>query len=265
MYLGGLTPSPEQYEPLWRLQKSWLAKAHALEVAKRNGELDDATFLAQHDRAEAEYKQQLAGIIGAERVDHPDADPSATQVRHDFARLHLSEAQIGQLSSVQEKWSAARADLERSLERNGTLDPAYYGDLQALDRARDEEVRRVVGDERFETWQKSGDYRYLALQDGATRWKLGPREIEQVYGTIRAYDLAVATYEHEVQVRSQQGEAVDAASVDRAIGHYTDQTARALRQLLGPQRFEAMQAQSVFGLRAPHPETRSPSSRVSLQ
>ena len=265
MYLGGLTPAPEQYEPLYRLQKAWLAELHALEVALRNGELDQLTFDQRHSAAEADYKQKLAAIIGPERVDQPATDTPAVQVRQDFARLNLSENQIRQLAAIEEKWSKLHGQLAQSLAEKGEVDAAYYGDLQAIDRARDEECRRILGDTAFDAWQNSTDSRFAALQHAASGLNLPPTLVDQVYGAMRAYDLAVTSFEHEAQIKSQQGESVDWGDVDRAIGTYTAQTAAALRHLLGDARFEALQKQQVLALRSAHEETRDPSARISLR
>lgn len=252
MYLGGLQPAEAQKEPLYALQKDWLKRLHALEVAQRNGILDLATCDKERVKAEADYKTKLAAIIGAGRVDGLSSAPDpAVQVRDEFARLQLSDAQVEQLAAVQKQWTEARAAMAASLEETKTIDAAYEGDLRALDRARDEDVRRILGAEAFDRWQRSRDDRYRALRDHAASWSLDQQQVDRVYDTIRAYDLAVANYEHQAQVRAYSGQAVDWAAIETALADYTRETGASLRHYLGRKRFEQLQATGVLGLRTP--------------
>ena len=262
MNLGGLQPTEEQKEPLYVVEMDWRDRLHDLEVAKRKGRLDQAAFDAAFAQAEAEYKSKLAGIIGSERVfgEPADHDPGAP-VRREFERLQLTDAQVNELAAVQKKWSDLRRAMGQSLDQTKTMDVAYDGDLQAIDRARDEEYRRILGDEAFTRWQRPVD-RYRALRNDAPAWGLDKSQVDRVYELIRSYDLAVATFEHQAQAREQSGQNVDWGAVDQSVALYTQQTEASLRAYLGNERFEKMKSQAMFGLRQPNPVRTDPNARA---
>ena len=250
MYLGGYQPTDEQKEPLYALQKDWLRRLRELEVANRNGLLSDGALETERAKGEADFKARLAGIIGAERVDNvASVENPAEQVRKEFGRLPLTDTQLSQLAEVQAQWEKARGEMAEFLAQTRTMDAAYEGDLKALDRARDDDYRRILGEQSFDAWQKAGDDRYRLLRNNAQAWGLDSKQIDHVYATVRAYDLAVATLEHQSQVREQMGEPVDWRTLEDNLADYTRQTAADLRAFLGEERFIAMARQQIFGLR----------------
>ncbi len=250
MYLGGLVPAEAQKRPLYDLQKGHLERLHRLEVAQREGRLAPEAFETVHAREIFDFKTSLAALIGADRVDGL-APASMPQIRADFAQLGLDDDQMRALAGVHEKWSAARADLAHSLAQTASLDSAYESDLRALEQARDEDYRRILGDERFDAWQRAGDDRHRRMQENAAAWKLDPPAIASVYATLRAYDLAVANREYQAQLREQAGESVDWTAVQAEIAAYTRDTETSLRARLGEERFARLRDASVIALREP--------------
>ncbi|HEU5078504.1 MAG TPA: hypothetical protein VFT72_04790 [Opitutaceae bacterium] len=253
MYLGGYQPKESEKEPLYTLQQDYLNRLRNLETLKRQSRIDESSFETDRAEVERDYKAKLAGIIGAERVD--ELAPAITpveQVRQDFAKLQLTDAQIKALAAVNETWDSARSDMSKSLDNTKDMDVAYEGDLQALDRGRDEEYRRILGDEAFNAWQRAGDDRYIAMRRNAAAWQLDDSTIANVYSLVRGYELAVASYEYQAQVGQHEGKSVDWSTVESQIANDTRDTEKTLRRYLGDQRFERMQAQQVFGLRKPN-------------
>jgi len=251
MYLGGLVPAEELKRPLYDLQKSHLARLHAMEVARREGRLAQDHFDSNHAREVLDFKNRLAVLIGPERVDGLAPVASMPQVRADFAQLKLDDTRMRALVDVHEKWSAARAELARSLEQSKQLDSAYEGDLHALDQARDGEYRRVLGNELFDAWQRAGDDRHRAMKENAAAWKLDAPTIASVYSELRAYDLAVANREYQAQLREHAGETVDWAKVQSDVAAYTRVAEASLRAQLGDERFARLSAASIISLREP--------------
>ena len=250
IYLGGLTPTGAQREALYPLQKDYLDRIHALEVAKRNGQLEEKTFAQAQQRVETDYHDRLVGIIGAERVAALGGQENpASQVRNEFSQLKLTHQQMDDLAAVQKKWMSLRASMSQSLEQTKTIDVAYDGDLRAIDHARDEEFSRILGPENFDAWQKSSDDRFNTLKNNARDWNLDQQQVDSVYKTVRAYDLAVANFEYKAQISAQEGKPVDWTTIEMAVAEYTQQTEATLRHYLGNQRFEQMRATEVFGLR----------------
>ena len=251
MYLGGLVPAEALKRPLYDLEKGHLARLHELEVAQREGRIEPADFETAHAREILDYKTSLAALIGAERVDGlAPADPTP-QVRADFAQLGLDQAQMQALAGVHRKWSEARAELGRSLARTGQLDSAYEGDLRALDQARDDEYRAILGGERFDAWQRAADDRYRSMRENAGAWQLDGPAIASVYSTLRAYDLAVANREYQAQLNEQAGKTVDWAEVQADVAVYTREAEAALRVRLGDERFARLSEASVISFREP--------------
>lgn len=251
MYLGGLEPTSAQRDALYPLQKDYLKRLHDFEVAKREGRMDEQAFSAALAQAELNFKNQLVAIIGPDRVDGlAGKEDPVQQVRQDFARLKLTESQMSQLAGVQQKWSDTRAEMAKALEQTRSMDVAYEGDLKAIDRARDEEFSRILGQEAFDAWQKPQDDRYSIMKNNAGIWNLAPQQVDSVFNTIRAYDLAVFNFEYQAQIREHGGQAVDWTAVQSKIAEYTRQTETALRQQLGQERFEKIQQSQILGLRS---------------
>ena len=237
MFLGGLDPTEAQKEPLYVLQQDHLKRLHDLEVRQRDGSMDERAYLQAHDQEEQQYKNALADIVGRERVfGRPPAEAHFDEVRRQFASLQLSEAQVKQLAQIQQTWSDARGALARSLDATQTLDAAYEGDLNALDRARDDEFRRALGDA-FDAWQKTRDSRYDVVARNIQRWNLPLERADAIYRAIRNYELVTANYEHQAQIQQQQGQPVDSVAVETTLANYTRQTEAALRRYLGDDKF----------------------------
>ncbi len=254
LYLGGHVPSEGQKRPIYDLHKTHLARLRDLEAAQRERALDDAAFETARARAESDFKTALAAIIGADRVDGLEpagAAAPAERLRADFARLALDDVQMRELAAAHATWSAARADMARSLAETATMDGAYVGDLLALDRARDEDYRRILGDERFDAWHRAADDRVRAMRENAAAWKLDPAAIASVYSTLRAYDLAVANREHQAELAAQAGGAVDWARVQTDIAAYSREAEAALRARLGDEGFARLSHAEIISLREP--------------
>lgn len=250
MNLGGVQPSEAQKEPLYLIEIGWRARLQELERAKRHGRLDQTAFDRAVAQAEVDYKHQLAAVVGRERIfGEPVVNDPRAQLSRDFEELQVTDAQLHELAAVQKTWSDTRSAMAESLQRDKTIDGAFDGDLHALDRARDEDYRRILGEDAFDSWQRSRDDRYRLLRNRAQSWDLDPQRVENVYQLIRSYDLAIAAYEHQAQVSAQGGQLVDWTNVQTAVAEYTRQTEATLRQTLGHDRFEQMQAMGAFGLR----------------
>lgn len=266
MYLGGLTPTNAERDALYPLQKDYLKRLHDLEVSRRNGQLDEISFADAQQQTEDTYKNQLASIIGPDRVDGIKGNENpAVQLRRDFSRLQLNNAQINELAAIQQKWTAARASMSQSLDQTKTIDVAYEGDLQAIDRARDDEFRRILGEEPFDAWQKSRDDRYNALKRNAAGLSLNQQQVDGIYNVLRSYDLAAATFEHQAQVLAQQGKPVDWASVDKSLTAYAQQTEESLRRYLGSERFALLQKSQIFSFQKTPSADHNLENRISIR
>jgi len=250
MYLGGPTPTEEQRDQLYTLQRHHLQQLRELERARRWGEISETEYTAAHAAIGSDHHEKLGAIIGHDRADDPELPQSPlARVQREFSALALSESQVAELAVAHERWNNLRGALAESLRKTGELDISYVSDSEAIDHTRDEEFRRIIGSEAFDAWQMVRDDRFGALQRHAARWQLEPQQVEHVYRAIRDCDRTIASLEQQTNARLHVGDAVDWSSLSLTFERFTRQTEEKLRAYLGAERFEQMQRDGLISLR----------------
>jgi hypothetical protein len=123
---------------------------------------------------------------------------------------------------------------------------AYTDQIKALDAARDQEYRRVLGDTAFETLQKEQDPSYSRMKKYRTAWGLDDNSIDAVYGTMKYYEKNVEEYQARARALDAQDHSVDWDAVNRNLQQFSEQTQQALQNYLGQNRFNRLQQNGIF-------------------
>jgi hypothetical protein len=124
-----------------------------LEQARLKGTMDDAEVTDVQDKAYAEYFQQLKDTLGDERYaksQQLDDGFAADRLRHELAGVNPNDAQFQELFKASREYDKAELGLDPS-------SPDYAAQSKALNDARDQQYRQVLGDSAFDALQKQQD------------------------------------------------------------------------------------------------------------
>ena len=167
-------------------------KQHELELKQARGkaEMDDADFNDASAKAYSEFNQQMKALLGDERYAKSQQNDDAfvaDNLRAQLATANPSDSQFQELFKVEKEWNKSLSELDPS-------SPDYAEQIKALDAARDEEYRRVLGTDAFNTLQEQQDPGYSQMKKHETLWGLDDDKIDYVYGTMNQYQKSVADY-----------------------------------------------------------------------
>ena len=240
--------SPEEADALYALKKTLQRRNLELDEARLTGSLDEAGINEAQDRAYGEYYQQLHALLGDERYaksQQLDDAFLADNLRHQLAAAAPNEAQIRSILQWEKGWNRAVQELDHQF-RDNPADPGYQTRLAALNQARDQYQRGVLGEEAFATVQKERDPAYGQMKKYGKLWGLDDAKIDYVHDAMRAYSESVELYKTEVLTRQAEGRDVDWETVNRNLGQFADQTRQTLEQHLGAESFGKLQNNRVL-------------------
>jgi hypothetical protein len=169
----------------------------------------------------------------------------ADNFRHQLAKANPTEAQFRELFKVESDWNRARMEVEQQFQ-NDTFSPAYLEKLKALDAARDEEFRRVLGADAFTLLQKNQDPAYVQMKKFERLWGLDDDKIDYVYGVMKEYHDTVQSFQTEVLALNARGQSVDADAVGRKLQQSAVRAQQALQGRLGWDSFDKLQRNRVL-------------------
>ena len=161
-----------------------------------------------------------------------DGDKLATlpEIGQDLAKANPSDSQFQELLKTQQQWNDRRSELEKEFHDDQSS-TAYNDKLKALDDARDQEYRRVLGDSVFDTLQKEQDPGYSRMKKYVNTWGLDDNKIDSVYHTVKYYEKNAEDYQARARALEVQGQSVDWDAVNRNLLQFADQTRQALQKL----------------------------------
>ncbi len=248
---GGVPLTAAESDTAYALWKQLKQHEFVLKEAKLKGTMDDAQANDLLDRTSADYERQMKALLGEERyakAQQIDAGTAAESLRREFASANPSEAQFGELLQAQQQWNERRAEMEKQLQ-SGEAFPNYEAQVRALDEARDQEYRRVLGRETFDALQKEQDPGYARMKKFAEAWALDDSKIDYVYGTLKYYEKTVQDYQARARAREAEGQGVDWTAINRNLRTFADQTQQALQSSLGPDAYAKLQRNGVIQLK----------------
>jgi hypothetical protein len=216
--------------------------------ARLEGKMDEADIADAHDKAYAEFNQQMKTLLGDDRYaksQQTDPASAAAGLRQDFAKADPTDSQFQQLLQTQQQWNDQRAALDKQFQDNQSS-AAYENQVKALDDARDAEYQRVLGTNVFTTLQKEQDPGYTKMKKYETIWGLDDGSIDSIYGTMQYYQKSVSDYQSQARALEAQGQTVDWHAINGNLQLFAQQTQQSLQNYLGSDRFNRLQQNGVI-------------------
>jgi hypothetical protein len=224
-----------------------------LEQAKVDGTMDLADINDAIDKEFSEFKQQMKTVFGDERYaksQQMEDGNDAAGLRQDLAKANPSDTQFQELLKTQQQWNEQRSTLDKQFQ-NDQSSAAYADQIKTLDATREQEYRRVLGDNSFDALQKEQDPGYTQMKKYETLWGLDDKSIDSVYGAMKYYQKSAEDYQARARALEAAGESVDWDGVNKNLQRLAEQTQQALQNYLGQDRFNRMQQNSAFQLSPP--------------
>ncbi|HSY74954.1 MAG TPA: hypothetical protein VK810_05750 [Dongiaceae bacterium] len=225
------------------MRKDITSKQHDLDVARQNGELDNADYSEQQDALQKENDQQFKALLGDERYAAMENPDSEGEMRRSLQGLNISDTQFESMLETQRKWNEQQVALEQDTK---TDEKSKEQQMQALDAARDAEYQRVLGSDAFSELQKSQDSSYQTLKQNAKVWDLSDSDIDSVYKALQYSQKSISDYQQQAQDMEDQGQSVDWEKVQQNIQQFSDQTQQSLQTYLGEDRFNKLKKNGLF-------------------
>jgi hypothetical protein len=214
-----------------------------LERARLKGTMDDAEISDAEDKAYSEYFQQLKDTLGDERYaksQQLDDAYNADRLRHELAGVNPSDSQFQELFKADKEYNKSQLELDPS-------SPDYAAQLKALNDARDQFYRQVLGTEVYDTLQKQQDPAYSQMKKYETLWGLDDSKVDYVYSTMKQYEKSVEDYKAQINALVAQGQKVDGNVVSQKLGQLAGDTQQTLQNYLGQDSFNRLQRNRVLG------------------
>jgi hypothetical protein len=232
----------------WRQQRQL-----DLQQAQSDGTMDPADIADAMGKAEAEYNQQMKEALGDERyakMQQTDNVSAAASLQQEVASAQPSDSQFQALLKAQQQWNQQRQTLDEQFQNDPTS-TAYAAQIKALDAARSEDYRRVLGDDAFAALQKQQDPGYTQMKKYESLWNLDDDSIDSVYGAMKYYQKAAADYQTQARALEAGGQNVDWGGVNKKLEQFAEQTEQSLAKYLGTDRYNRMAQNGVFQIGLP--------------
>jgi hypothetical protein len=236
--------TPSETDAIYAMKKKLQQRALELEQARLKGTMDDAEITKAQEKAYSEYNQQLKAVLGDERYaksQQLDDAFTAGNLKYTLAKAGVNpgDSQFQDLFKVEQEWNKSQLKLDSS-------SPDYAAQLKALNDARDQAYRKVLGADGFDTLQKEQDPGYSQMKKYETLWGLDDNKIDYVYSTMKHYEKSVRDYQAQMTALQAQGQKVDWDVVNTHLQQLTDQTGQTLQTYLGQVSFNKLQRNRLF-------------------
>lgn len=219
-----------------------------LKKARVDGEMDEADIADAHEKAYAEFTQQMKTILGDERYaksQQTDDATAAASLRQEFSKASPTDSQFQQLLQAQQQWNDRRSQIDKQFQDN-TSSSAYAEQVKALDAERDAQYQSVLGTNVFSALQKEQDPGYSKMKKYEAIWGLDDNSIDSIYTTMKYYQKSVSDYQTQVQSLEASGQSVDRNAINKSLQQFSQQIQQSLQNYLGPDRFKQLQQNGVF-------------------
>lgn len=241
--------SDPEAEAIYDLKKKRQQRELELRQALQKGEIDQTDVRDASAKADAELTGQIKSLLGDERYaksQRLDETVATADLRQDFAKASPSDSQFQELLKTQQQWNEQRSALDKQAANDPAQSAAYADKIKALDAARDQEYKRVIGSDAFDALQKEQDGGYAKMKKYGTLWGLDANKMDAVYGTMQYYQKNVQDYQDRARALEAQGQSVDWEGVNKNLQQFKEQTQQSLQNSLGPDSFNKLQQNGVL-------------------
>jgi len=236
-------------DAIYDLKKKQQQRFLDLRQAMQKGEMDKSDVQNALATASSEFTGQMKAILGDERyAESQGLDPGvvATNLQQDLAKATPSDSQFQDLLKAQQQLNDARSKLDQQIQDDPSQSAAYDEQIKALDDARDQKYRQVLGTNVFDTLQMEQDGGYSKMVQYKNLWGLDDSEIYYVYATMQYYEKSGQDYQAQASALQAQGQSVDWDAVNKNLQQLKQQTQQTLQNYLGQDRFNQLQQNGVF-------------------
>lgn len=163
-------------------------RLRALERSMLTKEIDPATYRERCELVQADYEQEVRNLVGFQRYNLARDSGIPAYLRRDLRGLGVSDSQLNQIQELEGDFGDGRTDLEVAAQY-GSIDSVKLDHEQAaLAQSRDEQLRKILGEEAFALYRKQADPRYQTMVDSAANWKLTNQDVENVVQLVQAHE-----------------------------------------------------------------------------
>jgi len=247
---GQLEFTPTESAAAYALWKGLQKRDLDLKEMKSHGKIDPAGANEEYAKDLAAFQQRMRNLLGDERYAESQGQGPhavAANLRQDFAAANPTGSQFQDLLVAQQQYNDLRADLAAQAQD----DADYVQRLQDLDEACDEEYRRVLGSDAFDTLQKQQDSGYVEMKKYETSWGLDDTKIDHVYSALKYYQKSAEDYQAGARALAANGQAVDWDAVNRSLQQFARQTQQDLQNYLGPDSLDKLQRNGIVQFNQP--------------
>jgi hypothetical protein len=235
-------------EAIYAMKKKLQQLKLDTDQARLNGTMDDREIDAAYAKAYSEYNQQMKSLLGDERYAKSqflDYDFVAGNLRASLAKggVNPTDSQFQELFKVNQQFDDAQSKLDKQVQSDpSSVD--FLSQYKALNDARDQEYRRVLGDSAFDALQKSQSPNYSQMKKYETYWGLDDSKIDYVYNTMKQYQNSVFDYQAQARALQAQGQSADA--INNKLEQLAAQTQQTLQNYLGQDSYNRLQGNRVL-------------------
>ena len=228
---------PAEADKAYQLQKQLDDKLRMMQMAMEDGDADVADMGTLQLQAQDAYEKQLEKLLGTKRYNELKGYVSPVVEGHmEYNELNPSDEQVAALKTVESDYTTRQSELQNKLRDKPEDAAAIAAQLQALNDAREEELRKTLGADAYAQLKRDHDDTYQELTQFAPAWKLKDSDIAPVYDQLKAYQDNVDRLRQAAQMTELAGQTVDSSAVKAAIEQQRKQTQAALEALIGSDR-----------------------------
>ena len=145
--------------------------------------------------------------------------------------------------------AAREAALRKRLQENPALAGNAAAELQALNDARDEGLRRIFGADAYEAVKRQNDATYQTLRQYAAAWNLQEPEIQSVYQALDTLRVQTERTRSAAAMREAAGQAVNWREISAVEEQARLQTEAGLHALIGGERLHRLKQNGLLTAR----------------
>jgi hypothetical protein len=236
-----LPMTADESEQAYQLQKDFDEKSKDLQMAMEDGVADKADAGALQAQAQEALDGNLKKLLGDQRFSElrGNTDPT-TEVYQAFGALNPTSDQASAAAQAEADYRARTTALAAQQNQNPADVTNVTAELQAINQAREDNLRQIFGSDAYDNMLKQSDATYQTLQQYAGVWNLNGDEVQQVYDSLHGFQQQADSLRSAAQLSEQAGQHVNWNAVNASIDQALQQTQTGLQSTIGPDRLRRL-------------------------